>query len=748
MAENGVEQEQLVAMSSPTTVDIRQLSKILFRRRFIILGVAGLVISAAGILATLIKPNYQSEMQLLISSNIYTDTNNQNNGNSDFTDPNLEVVDYTAQLQLMLSNQLLEKALVILRPNYPNIKLEDIKAKKDQKSPLSIARVESGNGINSIPSQVFEIRYKDHDPIKTQRVLQALLQVYQDYNIEQQKQRLTRGMAFVNERSPKVKSNVVTAERNLEAFRKKNNILDPEAQSKIILETLAETQNQLQTKRAQIKDLQARYTALQTKLAASPSSAVISSRLSDTKYQILLNEIHKTELALAQERVRYTDSSPVVQKLVQQQQNQLKLLRQEIKRTLADKTGKNAEQLGNIEIDAAVNQALNQSAPNESLLGEDQMAGVDTKLVEEMIQVQTTASGLQANEKSLANSEKRLQSELVKYPRLIAEYNRLLTEVQTNRKSLEQLMQAQQSLGLKIAQSRFDWQTLEAPKRGVYTGSGRLLILSGGFVAAPIIGIVVALILETLNDSIYTPYELQRITKLRLLGIVPKLSPLRRKRVLLPTFKSTKALVYDSPITAALPSHETLDMAYQNIEILNSPLPYKSLMVTSASFGEGKSTVTLGLAVSSARTHHRVLIIDANLREPILHKDLDLQNEWGLSVLLVEEVNSPFKNYIQPIHPSIDVLTAGPFLEDTVKLLSSRRMKKLISEFEQSYDLILVDAPPILGTVDARILATLCGAVVLVARLGQITRAELTETTEILEKLNLIGIIANHAHSS
>jgi capsular exopolysaccharide synthesis family protein len=731
------------------TVDIRQLFKIILRRRILILGVASAVMSTAGILAFLAKPNYQSSMQLLVRSNLYTtkSSNNPTDANSDFIDSNVEVVDYTGQLQLMLSNHLIEKAVVILRPDYPDIKIEDIKGTKGKKSPLSVARVESGTGINRTPSQLFEIKYKNHDPIKTQRVLQTLLRVYQDYNIEQQKQRLTKGMTFVNERLPKVKSSVVTAESNLEAFRKKHNILDPETQSKIVLENLADTQKQLQSTRAQLQDVQARYAALQDKLAASPSSAIISSRLSQsTRYQTLLNEIQRTELSLARERIRYTDDSPVVQKLVQQRESQLALLKQEVTRALAFQTGKKASQLKNSEIDAVINQALKQSASNESLLTERQMAEVYIKLADEVIQVQTTALGLEANEKSLSSSEKRLQAELAKYPSLIAEYNRLLPEVQTNRKTLEQLMQTQQSLSLKLAQGGFNWQTLEAPERGIYTGSGRSFILGGGAIAAPIIGIVVALILEMLNDSIHTSYELQRITNLRLLGIVPKLAKNHRRKRTLLTNHSTKILIADSPVAvASLPSHENLDMAYQNINILNSPLPYKSLMVTSANFGEGKSTVTLGLAVSSARTHHRVLIIDANLREPSLHKYLDLQNEWGLSLLLVDEAHSTFKDYIQPIHPSIDVLTAGPHLEDTVKLLSSRRMKELLKEFEQNYDLILVDAPPILNTVDARILATLCNAIVIIARLGQITRAELTQTKEILENLNLIGIIANQA---
>jgi succinoglycan biosynthesis transport protein ExoP len=737
VAETSIEPAQLVTTSSPNAVDIRQLSKILFRHRFLIFGVSCLVMSIAGALALTAKPNYQSSMQLLVSSNLYENSrtsNNQGNSDSEFTDANLEVVDYTAQLKLMLSNQLIEKAVAILRPNYPDIKVEDIKGERGKKAPLVVTRAESGSGLNRIPSQVFEITYKDHNPIKTKQVLDALQAVYQNYNIEQQKQRLAKGLSFVNDRLPKVRSELVQAERNLELFRKKYNLLDPEAQAKILLETQAETSKQLQTTRAQLQDVQARYANLQQKIAATPSNALVSSRLSQsTRYQSLLNEIQKTELALAQEKIRYTDNSPSVQKLLEQRQSQLALLQQEVGRSLGDKAGQNG-------------------VPSSSTeqLSQGQLAGVDLKLVEEMLQVQTTALGLKANEKSLAESDRMARAELSRYPSLIAEYNRLLPEVQSLRKTLEQLMQAQQSLGLKIAQGGFDWQILEAPQKGIYMGSGRILRLAGGIVLGPVLGIVAALILELLNDSIYQPNELQRLTNLRLLGIVPKLPPAggKRKRLPLPAFRGTKTLMMSHSAIASLPSHETLDMAYQNIQILKSPIPYKSLMVTSALHGEGKSTLTLGLAVSAARMHQRVLIIDANLREPSLHKHLDLSNEWGLSLLILDETNPPFKDYIQPIHPAIDVLTAGPLPEDTLKLLSSRRMKELLEVFEESYDLILVDAPPLLGTVDARILATLCNAIVLVARMGQVTRAEVRQATEILEKLNLVGIIANQPKNS
>jgi Mrp family chromosome partitioning ATPase len=146
--------------------------------------------------------------------------------------------------------------------------------------------------------------------------------------------------------------------------------------------------------------------------------------------------------------------------------------------------------------------------------------------------------------------------------------------------------------------------------------------------------------------------------------------------------------------------------------------------------------------------HQRVLVIDANLRNPCLHSILELSNDWGLSLLLLEERNSQVSEYVQPVHPAIDVLTAGPVPDDTVKLLTSGRMKELLEIFTRSYDLVLVDGSSILETVDARILASLCNGIIMVGRIGKIKQNELIQAREILQSLNLVGIIANEAGKS
>ena len=404
--ETGLEKGQMVIGSPQEAVNIRQLSTIIYRRRWLILGVASIVMSVATILSVVIKPMRESSMHMLVSSNLYQGVkahNNQNSLNNNFTDSNIEVVDYTAQLQLMRSKKLIQRAVETLRPTYPDITVEDIKGKKGEKGPLTVTQLQTGSGIRKTPSEVFEVSFKDKNPEKAYKVLDALQKVYQDFNKQQQKERLSRGLAFVNERLPKIKQQVIESEASLEQFRKRYNIVDPQVESTILLESIAAIRKELDTTTAKLQDIQARYNNLELKIAASPRNALVSSRLSQsTRYQSLLDEIQKTELALTEERQKFTDNSPSVQKLLEQRQSQLVLLRQEAGRSLGDRA----------EI------ANNTSQP---LLTKGQLAGVDLKLVEDLVKLQTEALGLRANQQSLVESERQLRSKLNEYPALFAD---------------------------------------------------------------------------------------------------------------------------------------------------------------------------------------------------------------------------------------------------------------------------------------------------------------------------------------
>jgi len=674
-------------------------------------------ITTLGVLIT--KPIYRSDMRVIVNSNLnqrLLTSETPPEQRKELNNFHIPPVDYITQVRLMESSKLVQKAILLLRADYPNMTIEDIKGNNatGKKASLEVTPSADNSAKNQGFSQVFIVSFKDYNPRKTQRVLQALEKVYQDYNIEQKKQRLSQGMAFINNRISHVQKDLIECEKKLAHFRKQHNLLDPVAESKVLLESMGNIQKQRQTIQTQLQDIQTRYNKLVKTLNSQniKNSPDLSGSIRD---QALLSEIKKTQIALDKERLLYQDDYPTVEKLKQQYQTQLALLHQQ-----------------------------QQSQGNNKAIG---LLQVDPKSFSELTKLQTMALGLIANENDLAKSERIIRLELNLYPSLITEYNNLLSNIAVQQKTLDKLLLAQESWEMKISQTGFDWRIIAEPNLGIYIGNRQWLFMISGILIGPFLGIVIALISEFLNQAIFSAHDLQKLTNLKLLGSVPQLCQFNLKEHLFRRKQSNSNLCLTVTSKIKLPSRKTLDIIYQNILISRNTLAVKSLMLTSATPREGKTTMTLGLGTSAAHMHQRVLIIDANFQSPSLHKILELSNDWGLSLLLVDEVDlgadDYVQHYIQPIHPSIDILTAGPIPEDTVNLLSSHRMQELINSFTQIYDIVLIDAPAILGTVDTRILASLCQGVVIVGRIGQITRHELVQATDILNKLNLIGIIAN-----
>jgi capsular exopolysaccharide synthesis family protein len=626
----------------------------------------------------------------------------------------------------MLSAKLVQKAVNLLHTDYPQMTLEDIysNSKIDKTSSLSLTQLPVNTEVNQNLNQVFSISFTDKDPLKSKRVLQALEKVYQDYNTDQKNQRINQGLVFVNNHLPQLQKDVLKAEKKLEKFRQQNNLIDPILQSKILLQSLADIQKQRQTTRAQLQDLQTRHNSLEQAIASSRQKQInIDDSLESRQYQALIRELKQTEKELTQARILYTEKYPIIEQLKQKKQIIVTLLQQQ-----------------------GQNKAVDINSKSE-LSGQ-----IIPKLESDLTQLKVNALGLIAHDRDLAKSEQEIRSLLSTYPNLITEYKRLVANVEIYRKTLQQLTQVQNSLGVKIAQEGFNWQILEEPALGIHIGNLRWLLIVGGILIGPILGLAAALIWGKFNNAIFYTQDLQNLTNIQLLGSVPRLG--KRKDSWTSQLqsivrdKSKNLDISHQEIIKNLPNHQNLDIIYQNIQMLNNSLPLKSLMLTSALPGEGKTTLALGLGSSAARMHQRVLVIDANLRSPSLHKTLGLTNDWGLSLLLVDDINPSFHNYIQPIHPAIDVLTAGPIPEDVANLLSSERMQELMDLFAQNYDLVLIDAPSVLDTVDGRIVASLCNGIIMVGRIGKVTPNKLMEATEILSKLNLIGIIGNEVYDA
>ncbi|MBD2665783.1 capsular exopolysaccharide family [Richelia sinica FACHB-800] len=672
----------------------------------------------AGLITFRTAPTFKSSMQLLVEPN-YQGKRETGGVETQFTDANVEI-DTATQLNLMQSTGLLQKAVIKLKSQYPNITVADLKK--------SLVLEQLKTKEDNVATKIFQVDYTHQDPEKTQAVLTAIREVYVEYNKQQQDSRLQKGLQVIREQLRKASDEVNASEANLQRFRRNQNLIDPESQAKALETSLNTVQQERQTTRSQYEEALAKQKSLQEQLNRSPQNALVSSRLSQSsRYQSLLNEIQKTELALAQERLRFTDDTPSVQKLKDQLQSQKELLQKEVSRALGG-------------------QSLKAVGSGQPLLEQGQLGQIDLTLTSQLVDTQTNIVALAARDQTLAQKENELRAELKRFPSLLAYYNRLLPQLQFSRERMEQLLRAEQQLRQELSKGGFNWEVVEEPQKGVMVGPNLQQNLLLGAVVGLLLGGMTAFIREASDDSVRTTAELEKRFSVPLLGTTPKLPPAKPKEsmIKLPFGKPEVLAPWTIQVLHSPPRWESLDLIYKNIELLNRSVDLKSLMVTSALPDEGKSALALGLAMSAARLHKRVLLIDANLRDPHLHKQLNLPNQQGLATLLASDVSIPNQIGVPYSGSSyIDILTAGPIPSDPAHLLSSPRMQELMAVFEENYDLVLIDASPVLGLVDALLAASSCRSVLMVASMGKVTKTQIAQATAMLSKLNLIGVVAN-----
>ncbi|MCK8475403.1 CpsD/CapB family tyrosine-protein kinase [Lactiplantibacillus plantarum] len=215
-------------------------------------------------------------------------------------------------------------------------------------------------------------------------------------------------------------------------------------------------------------------------------------------------------------------------------------------------------------------------------------------------------------------------------------------------------------------------------------------------------------------------------------------------------FKKHKKLINDTQaidLTTVNEPNSIISEQFKTIRtnIVFSASDIKTLMVTSSLTGEGKSTIVANLAVEFANNNKNVLLIDADMRRPTVHKTFGINNIEGLSTLLTKQrigINSCIlKSKIE----RLNILPSGPIPPNPAELLSSKDMVEIIRNARKVFDVVLLDCPPILPVTDARILAPLVDGTILVVRRGGISKKIVRESKSVLEQVraNLLGAVLN-----
>lgn len=244
---------------------------------------------------------------------------------------------------------------------------------------------------------------------------------------------------------------------------------------------------------------------------------------------------------------------------------------------------------------------------------------------------------------------------------------------------------------------------------------------------AAIVGLMLALgvafLVEYLDDTIKTPDDISRVSGLSTLGAIARLKDVGGARQLIAWLR-IKA-----------PESEAYRTLRTNIQFSSVDKPIRSLLVTSSSPGEGKSTTTANLAVVLAQTGQRVIAVDTDLRRPVLHKVFSVPNNTGLTTALLGGDNAPLESFLQTTEiDSLTVLTSGPIPPNPSELLGSHRMAHLVERLTGVADIVIFDSPPVLAVTDAAVMGRQVDGVLLVVEAGRTREHALASATAELQK--------------
>ena len=340
---------------------------------------------------------------------------------------------------------------------------------------------------------------------------------------------------------------------------------------------------------------------------------------------------------------------------------------------------------------------------------------------------------LAVNEESrLKINMARIQKELADVEKESLGYSLERKKFEASRSSIESLFQRQANASPTI----LDTQTIQTARPSPSPISPQrernfLYAFLGGLIA----GLLLAWMAERFDDSVQSPDDVKEGLGLPFLGIVPLISKLPQG-ALAPTIGDASSGLADS-----------LRVVRTNIIYGSVGERPKVVAFTSASPGDGKSTVAAGLAILFAQNKGRVLLIDADLRRPSIHSLLNVPQSPGLSGVLSTEGPVILAPKAGPTR-GLDVLTAGSPQNLSAERLGSDAMKSVIDQARARYDWVVVDCPPALGLSDASVIATLADGIVVVCSGDKTPRQAVRNVADQLRavRANVIGVVLNRVN--
>ncbi|MFM8294398.1 MAG: GumC family protein [Microcystaceae cyanobacterium] len=715
-------------------IDLRQLGQ-LIRRRALPMLVVGLAVSGlVGWRLFQQPPVYKESFQLLVqppntdalSNPMLGQLSNLSQLAGGF---NRDISYYETQIKILTSNKLLQPIVEKVKQNKGFFK--DAKAQQDFNVEDFLKRLQVTQGKDT---QILEVSYKSQFPEEVKLVLDQLAATYLKYTVEDQNRQSEQKIFFLDKQINLVKQRILILQKQLEQFRLKNSFIDPENQGQVIADGLKDLNRQKQINDAQLRDAVALYTNLRQQLGISEPQAIALNALTESpRYMSLLGKLREVDAKLASESTRYTDDSPIIQQLKAERENLLPLMRQEAKVALNGLPA-NVEQV----MDGFV-------SPNT----------IRQTLIQQLLAAANQVKQAQARQQSLILSEQQTQQQIQAFARSAGNYAELAKQLEFENQSLASLLTARQVLQIEAAKSFSPWRLVSTIKTPEKPESQLLRNVLLAILAGAVAGGATGLLLENLDRTVHSPDELAEKTGLTILGTIPLLPELSRVKKLQKQQKSLVELWRKRP-EGWMSFLESYSFLYTNLFFAGEKRTLRSMVVSSATPGEGKSTVSFFLAQAAAELGRKVLLVDGDRYFPQFEY-------WQALATLTQQQRKRNPTATYPLSENanfpeslkaegIEGYSMGPNLYivkyqdmNPSQMLGANDLFEVMSDWKNDFELIIIDAPPVLGLSDTKLITNQADGLLFVARMGEANQDLVKETLLELKisGLKVIGAVAN-----
>ncbi len=711
------------------------------RRKLWLMLALGLAAGAVSVVKNAqVVPVYQSSFRLLVEpvrdqKNLSRLTDTQQGGNP-------QELDYTTQIEVLLSPEILTPILEQATDRYPEVSYDTII------NQLAVYRLGE--------TKILEVKYTNSNPEKVKVLLEVVAQGYLEYSLESQRSQLLQGLAFVDERLPRIQERVNVLQQDIQTLQQNYQFLKPDD---FAAELLDQTAQITQTRR----DLQDEFIVQESLYNALLEQAGASATLRQSEaYETLRQEYQVLRQQLAVESARFGPNSPSIQLIQRQQENLAPLLFEEAERVVQD----------------------------------------------QIAQVMTSMETLAARDQELAATEAALQQQISAVPGVARSYQELQRELDLAANSLIRFQETKEILQIQASQNEIPWELITPPAEARRKpGTSPVKAMVTGLMMGAILGLALGYLLEKLANTYYTLDDLKKRVPLPILGAIPLYPELmdaapdahvvdlrsqppattvaadadalkaQLKSLISPKLNNWQNYVQPesgggqptpTPIENSVNTRKLAPSAanaaadhwlmeydsygfleafralHANLEVFG----LRSLVVTSALPGEGSTTVAVHLVQAAAAMGRKVLLVDGQFRRggTRLSSLLGIEVEPGLSDYINDQATLNDVTQRLSWESNLFAISSGTESMDPTRLLASSRMKELMERLEKNFDLVVYTMPPLMGLADVSLVAAKADGVLLVTSLGRrhIVNA-LDRTLERMQvaRVPVIGLVVN-----